>query len=484
VTYDSVLKRDRRAHHQKIGDWLATKIGTRATEYLGLIADHYERAGDTVKAAPYLRRAAEDAAQRYAHNAALDYLNRALALTPETDIAGRFALLLAREAIFELQGARPAQNADLDALATLADQLNDDALRAEVAGRRTIYCNRVVDYEGAIQAAQHAVMLAEAANAPAIALRASNEWGWALMSLGEYATAQERMLLNLDQARRTGDSRAEANTLKILGVIGVERGNVTARAYLEQALQLHQAIGDRRTESVDLHNLAICLHALGDYPAALKSIERSLTIHRETGDRLGEGISLAVLGSCYIALGENEIAVTHARQGLAILRTIGHRQFEGVALTVLGHALAELGRTDEAEENYRTAIALLCEMGLLNIATSAQAGLARVALGRGNLDGARAHVESILTHFAAGGFTNGPLEPLRVYLTCYQVLAAARDPRADSLLATAHAMLEERAAKITDPEMQRRFREDIPYHREIASAWLERQRAVTAATDS
>jgi len=35
-------------------------------------------------------------------------------------------------------------------------------------------------------------------------------------------------------------------------------------------------------------------------------------------------------------------------------------------------------------------------------------------------------------------------------------------------------MLEERAAKIHDPNAQRMFRENIPHHREIAAAWAAR----------
>ena len=108
------------------------------------------------------------------------------------------------------------------------------------------------------------------------------------------------------------------------------------------------------------------------------------------------------------------------------------------------------------------------------MATAAQAGLAHVALATGAIDEAIAHVEDILAYFAQGGSADGTEEPLRVYLTCFQVLAAAHDPRAGALLATAHAMLEERAAKIHDPNAQRMFRENIPHHREIAAAWAAR----------
>ena len=84
VVYHSVLKGPRREQHRSTADWLVVRSGDRAGEYFGLIADHYERAGDVTNAVEYLRRAGEDAARSYVGVAALDFINRALALVPRT----------------------------------------------------------------------------------------------------------------------------------------------------------------------------------------------------------------------------------------------------------------------------------------------------------------------------------------------------------------------------------------------------------------
>ena len=89
---------------------------------------------------------------------------------------------------------------------------------------------------------------------------------------------------------------------------------------------------------------------------------------------------------------------------------------------------------------------------------------------RGDLGQALGYVEAILGHVAAGGSMDASFELLRIQYTCYQVLAAAHDTRADALLGTARTMLEERAARFTDPQARRRF-ENITQHREIANAW-------------
>jgi tetratricopeptide (TPR) repeat protein len=244
--------------------------------------------------------------------------------------------------------------------------------------------------------------------------------------------------------------------------------------FLEQCLRHHQALGDRRAEATDLNNLGDAQRRLGNYQAAATWLEQSLLLARSFGDRKLEGVALLNLAVVAHYRGDHEGAARHGEQALGIARTIDDRENQAFALTTVGHALAALRRHTEAAEAYDTARDLWRELGVPNIATEPQAGLARVKLAEGNVEGACAHVEDILTYFAAGGSTDGTDEPLRIHLTCFQVLEAAHDPRADALLTTMHAMLERRAAKITDPDAQRMFRNNIAHNREIAAAWVER----------
>jgi len=135
-------------------------------------------------------------------------------------------------------------------------------------------------------------------------------------------------------------------------------------------------------------------------------------------------------------------------------------------LTSLGHALASLGRLEEAAESYRQAVSIRRQVGEHRLAVESLAGLARVALAREDLNQARAWVEEIMSHLESDSL-DGTDEPLRVYLTCYRVLRADLDPRAEAVLDTAHRLLQEQAAKITDEEMRRSFLENVAAHREI-----------------
>ena len=83
VTYESVLKRVRRAYHGLVADWLLEQGGERAGEYTGLVADHLALAGRAAEAIEHLLQAGDRARGLYAHQEAIDAYKRALDLLKE-----------------------------------------------------------------------------------------------------------------------------------------------------------------------------------------------------------------------------------------------------------------------------------------------------------------------------------------------------------------------------------------------------------------
>ena len=70
-----------------------------------------------------------------------------------------------------------------------------------------------------------------------------------------------------------------------------------------------------------------------------------------------------------------------------------------------------------------------------------------------------------------GGHLLGNLRPFWTYLTCYQVLVAAGDPRAAEILDRAHTELQKWAARCPDEATRRSFLENVPWNREIVREW-------------
>jgi hypothetical protein len=89
---------------------------------------------------------------------------------------------------------------------------------------------------------------------------------------------------------------------------------------------------------------------------------------------------------------------------------------------------------------------------------------------------AEAHVAEIVAHFDAGGNVDGAEDPMWIYLTCHQVLAAAGSPRAAAFLAGAHLLLMEHAKSLDGAE-RKSFLGNVPTHRAIVAAWEATQPA-------
>jgi hypothetical protein len=160
----------------------------------------------------------------------------------------------------------------------------------------------------------------------------------------------------------------------------------------------------------------------------------------------------------------------HAQQALQITQKLGYRSAQAAALLSLGNAQAGLGWLDEAAKSYQGALAIFTELGERHQAMEPVAGLARVSLEQGDLSGAQVWVEEILSYLQAHTLPGGG-EPLRVHLTCYQVLSARRDPRAQDVLARAYTLLLKQADKIENEEERISFLENVHAHREIVAAY-------------
>jgi tetratricopeptide (TPR) repeat protein len=402
VTYEGVLKRVRRVYHGLVAGWLVEQAGERAGEYTGLIADHLALAGRREEALRYLRRAGEQAAAAYANEEAAGYYSRALELTPVEDAAARYALLLAREGLYDLLGVREDQAHDLTALEALARALDDACpsadrvRRAEVALRRAEYERLMGDFGAALSAAQTAAHLAQAARDLQREAQANEAWGSTLLAQRDYETARKRLEGALALARESGARRVEADSLSDLswllwfqstGDLAVER------AYRRKALAMYREIGDRRGEAQALNGLGTLYGGPGDLPAARSYTEQALAIHREIGNRGGEVEPLHFLAwTCW---GEDDYAgaTDCLEQALAVCREVGMRPWEGQVRGRMGDTLAAQGRYAQAETCERQALHIFRETGERGPEGGSLSGLGLFRYYQGDYAQARALLE-------------------------------------------------------------------------------------------
>jgi ABC-type oligopeptide transport system substrate-binding subunit/class 3 adenylate cyclase len=113
AAYNGLLKKERRAYHRQVAEALEQLFPERVEEQVGLLAHHWERAEEPEKAIEYLSRAGDQARLAYAHQEAIDYYERALALLKEQQEYERAARTLMKVGLtyhsaFDFRRARQA----------------------------------------------------------------------------------------------------------------------------------------------------------------------------------------------------------------------------------------------------------------------------------------------------------------------------------------------------------------------------------------
>ena len=490
VTYDTLLKRQRRALHARAAAWLAGLTGARASDFLGAAAEHYELAGDTVQACEFFARAAEHAMSRYVHDAALGHVARSLALLDRDAATGargsgdhgsaagtpavlalRWRLLVVRELTLNTQGKRAEQRAALDALQSLADALDDDLRRAHVARRRGMLALRTADYRAQESAARQGIAFAERAGDAESRLDAQRLLADALAAQGDLDGGRALARDGLAEARARGLRRLEGTFLNALSFIAeLQDDQVTGLALDEQDLPIWRELGDRQGETIALGNVGADLLWFGEFAQARRHLEEALKLCRAIGSRQMECGPRGNLSQLALWQGDAAQALEQAHAAVDVAVAVQAADFEAGARFRVGDAELALGHHQAAAEAYAQAESLARAIGL-GVHYDATAGRARAALAAGDVAGAMVFIEALLAHRAGGGELVGS-DPRRILFTCHQVLARAGDARAAELLSAAHAELQARAATIADAGLRRSFLANVPHHREIVAAWV------------
>jgi tetratricopeptide (TPR) repeat protein len=86
AAYDSLLKQDRRGLHRAAGETILSLHPDRVDEFAGVVAMHFEQAGDSARAAEYYLPAGQHAVERFANREAVALFNRAGALAADSQI--------------------------------------------------------------------------------------------------------------------------------------------------------------------------------------------------------------------------------------------------------------------------------------------------------------------------------------------------------------------------------------------------------------
>jgi predicted ATPase/DNA-binding SARP family transcriptional activator len=271
--------------------------------------------------------------------------------------------------------------------------------------------------------------------------------------------------------QRACHNRAEEQTVLIW--LGTNRYRLhdyeVGLGFLQEADRLNAAVGDAWRASKIEHNRGLIEAALGSYLSARERFAHVHQVNVELGDRWQAANALAHLAAANGKLGKYDDAVAQAREAIVIAEAGNLREAASDAATLLAYILMDIRRWDEARSLFARSLQHWQAMGHAASIVETRAGLAEVAWHKGELAEARALVDEV-EPFLHRHDLSGAKEPLRVYLTCYNILQAYDSRRAVAMLQRAASLLQAQAARITDAGLRRTFLEDVAAHRAINSA--------------
>jgi tetratricopeptide (TPR) repeat protein len=362
VTYESVLLRLRRAYHLQAAEGLIGIWGERINEYAGRVGEHYEHAGELLKAAEWYARAGTQAQATYEPNAAIHYYQKALdflrsSVTPDLiflqlEIYGHLGEVLNWRARYT--EAAETYNAMLQ----LAQEHQDEIAQSRAWQGLATSLSYRGHHDTALESAIQAGSLAQNANARLELAKAIWTQGYIRYRLGEQRTALSLGEQALKIATELDNSNEMARSLNLLGAAHYVLGRYTqAQKYWESALNIFQEQNNRQQGMDLLSNLGVIADAQGDYETAFQRYHSALEIAREIGYRDGEIVFLTNRGSEQVALGNYGAGEADLRRAMQPAGVTGSWCLP-ITYNYHAEALLGLGRYKEALHSAKQALVL------------------------------------------------------------------------------------------------------------------------------
>jgi tetratricopeptide (TPR) repeat protein len=412
AAYGSLLRQERRELHRVVGESIEAIFPERSAELAGVLAMHFEQAGNAERAVGYLIVAGNFALERNALTEAFSAFDRAAALLPAvTDgedamlrrrrievVSGRVraswsfrpsdeliadleAILPAAEALGDLgliapihlnlaltrlqsgqPASEPAVKRSLDRVAEIGDALHDPALRAlplALVGLTQVFGGPIRD---GVAKLEEAVPLLERRQDFIGAAFARGALAIGYANLGDFDQAAQAAR-NATELAASGDLIAQLDALIAESMVRSARGD------LDEAVPLAQACIARSEETGATACVVASAWVLGDayqrqgrFEEARQALERGHEVSLVIDRNVWRPTLQAWLGSTRASLGDPADDGDWA-EALATARSIGNRVGEAGILWKRAQADVTHGETDRALAGFGASAAIAEDLG-------------------------------------------------------------------------------------------------------------------------
>jgi len=505
AVYDEVQPVRRRELHERASQAFMTlePDNVRARAY------HLDQAGLSADAAQAYRLAGEQDMSRFAFREAQKAFERALSLTPDTQVIERVELCLALARVCQMIGDRERQESALkEALArahksephylqallltgrflsqtghsaeaeerlksalALAKKIRDRAQETEIVLTLAELSREQSQWNKAKKYYEKGRKLARSLSSPTYEARAFRGIGYTISDQGhakESIPWVERAI-NIYHTLEDHLQRAQTQTglmSTLAEVCAWDRLLLTAA----EAIPVLESFGDRPNLAVARHNQALAFNALGEHDKARRSLEENLKIFETIRSRRAMGVTQAVLGDVAEHEGNHEEAIGLYRQALANAEAV--HSLDGIA-----NAQWYLGSLYIKLEQPRDAIPLLeaARASWIEQENAWEQNQTEAVLGQALLTvGEKARAEELASNAWEAFKSQNILgeKPQRWLWSLYRLLLGLdQSDRAQEILHSAYAELQRQGKNISDSDLRRVFFEHVSENRAILNAY-------------
>lgn len=277
-----------------------------------------------------------------------------------------------------LDAARPEEA--LAALARVRERSGDSRADPRVDLLAARADKLLGNLETALEATTGALDRGSELGASLVVAHALHERATILGTLGRASEAQATLIQAVDAFAAAGDRRSEAQVHASLAAWYLDHGELeAAREHGETALAVFREVGDRAGEATVLGRLAaLARHRFGGRPGPLQ--QQALATYRELRDRVGEASMLHDMAITSAIGRDYAEAEKRFRQALAIYREIGKAESIASVLGNLGKLSMMRLEVAAAAVQLREAEALAEELGIEDLLATVRFNLGYVDL--------------------------------------------------------------------------------------------------------
>ena len=432
VSYESVLKRRRPAHHLAAAGWLEQRAreSDRLAEFTGMLGRHFEFAGE--------------------NGTAVDWY-------------------LQHDHVMNLVGEVELRRKALDHTLDLVSMNGSPQKLAEVQFHRGSFFENLGDYPAALTSCEQAVAAAEQSGDRRLQGMAQALMVVSFTRMGQYAEAERLSEATLSGLGDIDDDAARARILTNIAIFYTEYGDLGKGVELtKEQIEINHRTGERYGEAIGSSNLGYLYLQLGLFAESREALERAIMLSTELEARRMRAYALLNLGLVQCRSGDPV-------GGQKVIQEQAWPEFDATQDPFgMGTASLYLGICQEACEDlitaatsYRAAYERLGEINIPGSTMDALAGLVRCELETGHVDPACEKNDELWAFLRKEGA--GGLEfPILAYQTCGRVFErCGEQEKAEIAWKEGYEELMTRAEKISDDLWRRSFLENIPEHREM-----------------